>query len=156
MTRIATLATSDQMTAILGRTQQRVQELQTQVTTGRRAQSYAGIAPDASRLISLETRRSILERFDKNNTLMKARVDATAVAVAGVDKTIRDFRSESRTAISSDSALTAAKAEDLQQAAFRAMQTLQQSLNTEVDGRSLFAGSRVRQQPVNIGAAVVR
>ena len=27
MTRIATLATSDQMTAILGRTQQRVQEL---------------------------------------------------------------------------------------------------------------------------------
>lgn len=53
-------------------------------------------------------------------------------------------------------ALTTAKAEDRQQAAFRAMQTLQQYLNTEVDGRSLFAGSRCSgQQPVNIGAATL-
>lgn len=155
MTRITTLATSGQMTAILGRTQQRMQDLQTQITTGRRAQSYAGIAADASRLISTETRRSLLERFEKNNTLMQTRVDASAVAVAGAGEAIRDFRAELRTAISSDSALTTAKAEDLQQAAFRAMQTLQQYLNTEVDGRSLFAGSRVRQQPVNIGAATL-
>lgn len=49
MTRITTLATSDQMTAILGRTQQRMQDLQTQITTGPRAQSYAGIAAHASR-----------------------------------------------------------------------------------------------------------
>ena len=155
MTRIATLATSDQLTAILGRTQQRVQDLQTQVTTGRRAQSYAGIAADAGRLISTETRRSLLARFEKNNTLMQARVDASADAVAGAADTIRDFRAELRTAISSDSALTPAKAKDLQQAAFRAMQTLQASLNTEVDGRALFAGSRVRQQPVDIGATTL-
>ena len=136
MTRVTTLTTSDQMTAILGRTQQRVQDLQTQVTTGRRAQSYAGIAGDASRLISTETRRSLLARFEKNNVLMQARVDASAVAVTGAADTIRNFRAELRTAISSDQALTPAKAADLQQAAFRAMQTLQASLNTEVDGRA--------------------
>lgn len=155
MTRVTTLASSDQLTAILGRTQQRVQDLQTQVTTGRRAQSYAGIAGDAGRLISTETRRSLLAQFEKNNTLMQTRVDASADAVAGAADTIRDFRAELRTAISSGQALTPGKAADLQQAAFRAMQSLQASLNTEVDGRSLFAGSQVRRQPVDIGATTL-
>lgn len=153
MSRIATLTSSDQMTVILARTQQRVQDLQTQVATGKRAQSYAGIAGDTRRLIGLEAQRALLDRFEQNNALMATRLDATAVAVDGIGETVRDFRNTLRQELPSTSALTPAKAGELQQAAFRAMQGMQQFLNTDVDGRALFAGSRVRQQPVDIGAA---
>lgn len=153
MSRIATLTSSDQMTVILARTQQRVQDLQTQVATGKRAQSYAGIAGDTRRLIGLETQRALLDRFEQNNALMATRLDATAVAVDGIGETVRDFRNTLRQELPSTSALTPAKAGELQQAAFRAMQGMQQYLNADVDGRALFAGSKVRQQPVDIGAA---
>ena len=87
MTRIATMATSEHLSSILGHTQSRVQELQIQVATGKRAQTYAGIAADAGRLIDLETRRRMLDRYEQNNTLIEARIGTTATAVDGIAKT---------------------------------------------------------------------
>ena len=49
--------------------------------------------------------------------------------------------------------LSASKIDDLQSSAFRAMKTLEECLNTDLDGRSLFAGSQVRQRPVDIAAS---
>jgi flagellin-like hook-associated protein FlgL len=54
MTRIANLAASDHLLAMLAHTQSRVQDLQTQVATGKRSQTYAGIAGDARQLLALE------------------------------------------------------------------------------------------------------
>ncbi|MBK8208994.1 MAG: hypothetical protein IPK78_02600 [Rhodospirillales bacterium] len=92
MSRIATLATSDYLNSILNHTQSRVNDLQTQVATGKRAQTYAGIAADAGRLIDLETRRKMLDRYEQNNAVMEARIDITSNAVDGIGNTIRDFR----------------------------------------------------------------
>ena len=152
MTRIATLATSQQLNSILADTQARVQDLQTQIATGKRSQTYAGIGSDSRRLIDLEQRRKLLERYEQNNTLMAARVDATATAVSGISSTIRDFRQDLLSVISSGTVLSASKVDDLQETAFRALQTLEDYLNTNVDGRSLFAGSQVRTRPVDIAA----
>ena len=44
MTRIANLAASDDLLQMLARTRRQVQDLQTQVATGKRSQTYAGIA----------------------------------------------------------------------------------------------------------------
>lgn len=153
MTRIATLATSEHLTSILGHTQARVQDLQTQVATGKRAQTYAGIAADTGRLIDLETRRQMLDRFQQNNALLKARIDATATAAGGIAGTIRDFRQDILSVITGGTVLSSSKVDDLQETAFRAMKSLEDYLNTDLDGRSLFAGSQVRQRPVDIGAS---
>jgi flagellin-like hook-associated protein FlgL len=54
--------------------------------------------------------------------------------------------------ISSGAVLSASKVDDLQETAFRALQTLEDYLNTNLDGRSLFAGSQVRTRPVDFAA----
>jgi flagellin-like hook-associated protein FlgL len=152
MTRIATLATSQNLNSILADTQARVHDLQTQVATGKRSQTYAGIASDSRRLIDLEQRRKLLERYEQNNTLMKARIDATATAVSGIAETIRGFRQDLMSVIGGGTVLSASKVDDLQETAFRALQALEDYLNTNLDGRSLFAGSQVRTRPVDIAA----
>lgn len=153
MSRIATLATSDYLNSILNHTQSRVNDLQTQVATGKRAQTYAGIAADAGRLIDLETRRKMLDRYEQNNAVMEARIDITSNAVDGIGNTIRGFRQGLLKLTTGSAVLSAANINDLQASAFRAMKSLEEYLNTDVDGRSLFAGSRVGQRPVDIGAS---
>jgi flagellar hook-associated protein 3 FlgL len=81
MTRIANLAANEHLLAIVTRTQSQVQDLQTQVATGKRSQTYAGIAQDTRELLRLERSRQVLERFDRNNDLMKIRLDTTMTAV---------------------------------------------------------------------------
>ena len=152
MTRIANLSASEHLVGMLARTRSQVQDLQTQVTTGKRSQTYAGIAGDARELLGLEKSRQMLDRFDRNNDLMKTRLDATTTAVDGIGETLRKFR-QTLLSASSGKPLDAQQTSDLQQAAFRAMQDMQDILNTDVDGRHLFAGSRARTQPVSLPAS---
>jgi flagellin-like hook-associated protein FlgL len=159
MTRIANLAANEHLLAIVTRTQSQVQDLQTQVATGKRSQTYAGIAQDTRELLRLERSRQVLERFDRNNDLMKIRLDTTTTAVDGIAETVRQLRDQ-LLAINSG-----AGAEDpewisglnkLQNAAFSAMQSVAADLNTKVDGQYLFAGSQVRTQPVKLPAATLQ
>ena len=154
VTRIANLAASDDLLQILARTQRKVQDLQTQVATGKRSQTYAGIAGDARELLGLEKSRQMLDRFDRNNDLMKARLDVTTTAVDGIGDTLRKFR-QTLLSVSSGKPLAAQQASDLQQAAFGAMRDMQDLLNTDSDGRYLFAGSRVPTQPVSLPASTL-
>jgi flagellar hook-associated protein 3 FlgL len=140
MTRIANLAASDHLLAMLGHTQRQVQDLQTQVATGKRSQTYAGISGDARQLLALESSRQMLERFEHDNDVMQTRLDATATSVDGIGETLRRFR-QTLLSASSGKPLDAQQASDLQQAAFRTMKDMQDFLNTDVDGRYLFAGS---------------
>lgn len=128
-------------------------DLQTQVATGKRSQTYAGIASDAGRLIDLETRRKMLDRYEQNNAVMEARIDITSNAVDGIGNTIRGFRQGLLKLTTGSAVLSASNINDLQASAFRAMKSLEEYLNTDLDGRSLFAGSRVGQRPVNIVAS---
>jgi flagellar hook-associated protein 3 FlgL len=149
MTRIANLSASEHLLGILARAQSRVQDLQTQVATGKRSQTYAGIAGNARELLGLEKSRQMLERFDRNNDSMKTGLDATTTVLDGIGETLRTFR-QNLISASSGKPLDAQRASDLQQAAFRAMQDMQNFLNTDVDGRHLFASSRVQIQPVSL------
>ena len=154
VTRIANLAASDDLLQILAHTRRQVQDLQTQVATGKRSQTYAGIAGDARELLGLEKSRQMLDRFDRNNDLMKARLDVTTTAVDNIGETLRKFR-QTLLSASSGKPLAAQQASDLQQAAFGAMRDMQDLLNAEIDGRYLFAGSRARTQPVSLPASTL-
>ena len=156
MTRIATLASSNLMLGLIERTQNQVKDLQTQVSTGKRSQTYAGISSDVSQLLHSESRSALLDRFEDNNDFLATQLDATESAVAGIRETVHQFRQallSVASVASSGTPLDPQQASDLQDAAFRAMKNMQDYLNTDFDGRYLFSGSQVRTQPVQIGAS---
>ena len=162
MTRIASLAANEHLLGMLARTQSQVQDLQTQVATGKR--SYAGIAEDTRELLGLERSRQVLERFDRNNDLMSTRLDATNMAIDGIAETVRQLRDQLLTLNSGVGAQDAGWITDpelisdlknIQSAAFSAMQSTAADLNTKLDGQYLFAGNQVRTQPVKLPATTL-
>jgi flagellin-like hook-associated protein FlgL len=96
----------------------------------------------------------MLDGFDRNNNVMKTRLDATTTAVDKIGETLRKLR-QTLLLTSSGQPLDARQASDLQQAAFRAMQDMQDFLNTDVGGRYLFAGSGARTRPVSLPASTL-
>ena len=161
MTRIATLAANEHLLGMLTRTRNQVQDLQTQVATGKRAQAYTGIAEDTRELLGLERGRQVLQRFDRNNDLLKTRLDVTKSAVGSIAETVRQLRDRLLTLNSGVGAQDAAwitdpelvsDLENMQSAAFSAMQSTAADLNTKIDGQYLFAGSQVRTRPVMLPA----
>ena len=120
----------------------------------RAAQTYVDIAGNARELLGLEKGRQMLDRFDRNNDSMKTGLDATTTVVDGIGETLRTFR-QTLISASSGKPLDAQRTSDLQQAAFRAMQDMQNFLNTDVDGRHLFAGSRAQTPPVSLPASTL-
>lgn len=154
MNRISQFSSANQLSHLIGKTQARISDSQTQLASEKVAQDYSGIAPDTRRLLSIESARIMAARFQQNNELMKTQLGAVDVAVQSVDKTMRDFR----TALldqGSSQPLGAQQVADMQAAAFRALGEMEHALNTKVDGRYLFAGERATTRPVDLGLSTL-
>jgi flagellin-like hook-associated protein FlgL len=147
MERISNLAASNSLLGTLLRTQQRAYDLQLQVSTEKVSQDYTGIARQTGHLLNIENSRDTLERFARNNEMMETRLDLVATTVEGARTTIHDFRNMLLD-IGTGTPLDDVHIDDLQAAAFRALRDLETHLNTEVDGRYVFAGGRVTTEPV--------
>ena len=150
MDRLSTSASHTSVLATVLIQQNRVQNAETQVASGKRAPDYTGLGRDAGRLLDLETVRTRLESLARNNDTVQRRLDLTDTSLTSIDETLRDFRTSLLT-VGGNDPLDQQHVADLQAAAFRALQNLQASLNTEADGRYLFSGSRVTSQPVDLG-----
>ena len=150
MTRISSLAANTSLLQQIFRTRSELFDLETQIGSGKGSQDYKGIGTDTQRLINLENTRSQLQQYIKNNEQMDLRLNIAATVVEGLQDVVRDFRNVMLDYQTSDKKdQTAVK--DIQDNAFRSLQSLQGLLNTEVDGRFLFSGARVGTQPVDFG-----
>ena len=149
MERISNLAASNSVLGVLFRTQQRMHDLQLQVSSEKVSRDYTGIARQTGSLLNMENSRDILERFASNNAMMETRLDLVATTVEGARTTIHDFR-QILLDIGTGTPLDQTHIDDLQAAAFRALKDLETHLNTEVDGRYVFAGGRVITEPVEL------
>lgn len=149
--RTANLAASDSLIGYVLKTKARVQDLQVQVSTEKRSQTYAGLGADTQPLVDLEGTRAVLERFQRNNALLELRLEATTQTISQARDTVEDFRSE-LVSMASASPLSASQVQDVQEAAFRALKSLEATLNQDYNGRFLFAGSQTTTQPVSFGA----
>ena len=150
MTRIATYAASNRILDHLLRTQERVSERQTQVATEKVAQDYAGIAPGAVRLLSIEHAKTLAARFKDGNDLMKTRLGVVETSVQSVHTAARDVRNL-LLANGANLPLDKERVAEMQAGAFRALQEIEVSLNAKADGRYVFAGGRVTTKPVDLG-----
>ncbi len=154
MTRIVDQAAANQLMSFVQRTQQRVNTLQTQLSSGKTSQDYAGIARESGRLIRLENARDLYQRFITTNQTMDLRLKTVESTLDSIQKTIKDFRAaviEYGKGATDNRERVAA----VQDAAFKSLVGLQGLLNTEFDGRFLFGGSKVTSRPVDFGLSTL-
>ena len=148
MTRISSAAVNTQLVNRLLQTQERMFDLQAQVNSEKKSQDYAGISLDTQRLLNIENSRDRLERYIRNNEQQQTRLNVAATALDAARNSIRDFRQE-LTNYSVGKPQVKENVDLVQAAAFRALRDLEDLLNTEVDGRFLFSGSRATTEPVD-------
>lgn len=150
MTRISTNAANALLVQQIFRTQQRVVEGEVQITSEKRSIDYQGIAINSQRLVNIENTRDALQRYITNNEQMDVRLEVRESVLEGVYDTIKDFRSQLRT-YGTFEPKDSERVQDIQNSALRSLKSLQDLLNTDVDGRHLFAGTRSTTQPVDFG-----
>ncbi len=146
MNRIATFAQNNLLLYHTMNTVTRVQDLQVQLATDKKAQSYAGIEQDAQRLVSLENRRIQIDRFLDNIAVGTQRIDLMDLGVASIEDMTRDFRSMLTTAVNGPDAFDG----DLAKFAADMRLLVAELLNSRDGDRYLFGGARVDRPPVDL------
>ncbi len=146
MTRVSQLAQQQLTLNNVLNTQERIQEAEIQIATGKKARNYAGIAEDATRLVSLESVATRTQQFNKNNTVVEGRLERMDSAVASMGDAITELR---RTLIQalSDSSSNEVRVADIAQ---NLLDTVTGQLNAKLNGRFLFSGSMTNTQPVTV------
>jgi flagellar hook-associated protein 3 FlgL len=146
MTRVATAAQNALMQSYLFQTQSRVADTQISISSGLIANDYSKIAPDVRRLVSLESDRQRTTGYVDANRVADQRLTAMEGRIRDVFQVVQDLRTELTGALNVSGA-------DRGAIAVRAQGLLQQVsglLNSQVDGRHLFAGTRTDVPPVNL------
>ena len=154
MSRISSLASNTLLVQQIFRTQQRVFDQQVQIASEKKSQDYTGIGTGTQRLGNLENSREALLKFVQLNDQVDTQFNITTAAVDGMREVIVDFRRSMDNYRQLDGK-DPARVKDIQDNAFRSLQSLQDLLNTEFDGRFLFGGSRTRTAPVDLGLSTV-
>lgn len=146
MTRVADIAQHTRVLGFIGSAQSRVNELQTQIGSGHKAQEYEGISRKAERLVSLEATHTRTTQYVKNNQTVERRLQTMESNVSQIFDVMTGYKT-----LLVD-ALNAQNAADLNMTV-RAQEMLNQIsslLNVAEDGRYLFAGSMTNVQPVDL------
>lgn len=134
-----------QIQALQGRTA----EQNIAITSGKTAQRYSGIASDSKRLVSIEATHVRLTRFIANNTLVDQRLQSMESSVSQLVDIASSFRTLLVGALNANNATVSG----IDVEATNLMQQVAGILNTDFDGRYLFAGSKTNTQPVDLNAA---
>jgi len=147
MSRISTLAANTLLLNQTLRTQQRVFDGQVAISSEKKSQDYTGIFIDAQRLVNTENTRDLLSRFITNNEQKDVKLEVTETVTEAIRTTISDFRSSLAT-FSTFETKDAAHVKDIQDQAYRTLLSIQDYLNTDVNGEHLFSGARTTTEPV--------
>src|SRR3546814_18633242 len=86
------------------RTQNRGMDTQTQVATGKMTLQCAGIAVDASRLVTIKGELSRTDQLQDNITISERRLKFMNFSLEEIDDIARDFRAQLTTALTGDTA----------------------------------------------------
>jgi flagellar hook-associated protein 3 FlgL len=149
ITRVATLQQTKLTTGFTLRTQREVFEDQVRVATGKKAQTYAGIAEDAPRLVNMENALTRTEQYLDNISLAEQRINLMSTTLEAVDDLAREFRGQLAVAINGDAAFDTT----IWQQAQNLMVQITDLLNQRDGTRYLFGGSRADAPPVSLDPA---
>lgn len=119
-----------------------------QQASGMVTSTYGGLGSSASTLISLETTEARLTTWNSNTEIANDRTQAMYSAVGDMIDQLSSLRSTISAAISADSESST----DLNDTGQAMLEDLSELMNTQMDGRYLFAGSNTDTAPVDISA----
>lgn len=125
--------------------QARIADRNIEITSGKRAQRFAGIHIDAKQLVSVEATHARLTQFVGNNKLVDQRLQEMETATSG----LVDIAGEMRTSLLQAINLDNANQMGLDTQAQALLAQVGSLLNTEFNGRFLFAGSKTDTRPVD-------
>lgn len=148
MSRISSYAVNTQLISRFLRTQNSLLDYQGQVDTGKKSQTYSGISTDSQRLVNLENTRDRLQKYISNNQQQETRLSIASTTLEALQESMSNFKTELAN-YSQGKPLVKENVDSVQAAAFRALRDMEDLLNTEVDGRYIFGGSRATTTPIN-------
>lgn len=146
VTRVATYTNHTLLSDLAIRNAARVSDLQTQASSGYKSRDYAGIANSTQRLLNLEGEYTRTEQYLRNTTQGKLRLQSMETAV---DSMLTIATSMKSLLIQASSAQQADDV-NITDEATQALQQIGNLLNTNLDGRYLFAGGRSEEPAVDL------
>jgi|TARA_R100000049_G_C1939272_1_gene83271 flagellar hook-associated protein 3 FlgL len=141
MNRVATIPLQRTMADAIQRAQQSLAKTQTALSTGKKAQDYAGLGTEAVRTMSAHSmlaKQNAQAVVSKHVTTTLAIYDAH---VTGLDNSLIDLRTRMATAIGTEDS------SGLQETIKGAFEQFRSSLNAKEGGIALFGGSRTDVLP---------
>ncbi|MAZ34365.1 MULTISPECIES: flagellin [Thalassospira] len=146
VTRVATYTNHTLLSDLALRNAARVSDLNTQAASGQKSRNYSGIADSSQRLLNLEAEYTRTEQYLRNTTQTKLRLQNMESAV----DTMMDIAVKMKTLLVQSLNANQASDVNLDNEAKQAMEQIASLLNTNLDGRYLFAGGRSELPAVDI------
>ncbi len=144
MSRVSQIAQQTLMLRNILNAEKRVQDAQFQIGTGKKSLSYAGIAQDASQLVSLKGLHTRIDGFMRNNTTIERRLERMDSSVSAVFDAMSELRTlllQGLSPVTDSNMPVATVAQDL-------LEVVVGLLKAKDDGRYLFGGTMTTTQPV--------
>lgn len=142
--RIGDFAQQERMSSLLLQTQTRSRTSQIQIGTGKVAEHFQGLGPNVERLIDVKIALQETRQFVENNNSTDRKLtvmEATTAELVDIATRVQTLAIQRTNDGSSDPGIIAIELEALLDQAVGL-------LNTDLDDRYLFGGSRTNQQPV--------
>jgi len=148
MNRVANLSSQNLSLALLQQTQSRIMDAQVQISTGKKSERYMGIAQDSARLLSLKSEHARVTQYMAGNKVADMRLQKMETSVAGTMDVATNLRTLLVNATQDENATALA----LNEEGAAMLGQVANYLNTQLDGRYLFAGSRTDTPPVDFSS----
>jgi len=149
MSRVSNFAENQLTLFYLSNTQQKLVDTQNQISTGKVADSFAGIGSDSSRLVSLQSTETRVNQYVSNANIVDQRLASMETDTSQIFSIASKFKTLLVNGLNADQSNDL----NLGQQAQNLLDQVTGLLNSQLDGRYLFAGSATDTAPVDMNAA---
>jgi flagellar hook-associated protein 3 FlgL len=143
--RISTFAIHQSTLRDASRTQEELANLQIQLSSGLKSQSFTGIADQTEQFLGLESKMSRTKLYKDNNAVVATRLETTDNVLGQVIETVTSLRNliiQRRNGAVQDTLAFDQQIDGL-------WRSLVSELNTTLEGRYMFSGTRTDSPPVS-------
>ncbi len=144
MTRISSFGQQQLLLRGITSNQARVFEAQQQITTGKRADDFQGLAGDTSTVLGAKSFSQRIETYQQTITTVRGKLDANDLQLGGMLDSMRSLQDNIRVSLANN------QAEGFDGVLNQTFQFVNSSLNTNFGGTYLFSGANTGTQPVNV------
>jgi flagellin-like hook-associated protein FlgL len=150
MSTIGTLAQSQLLRQEIASLQGKIQTVQQQITSGFKTDRYGDLGPVSTLDINLRNQAERVDNYKTDIASLRTRTGIIDQSLNGIRSATLEARDAILKGLNSDTGRA-----DIIQTARRAIATITDKLQANVDGRYLFAGTRIDQPPMVPDATVL-